>query len=382
MNEKERRKETGEIVPQNVEEAPLLTVGEAQKEQRNSIVLALASLVAIVLLCVAWFVNNSRVSVNNASVQASAEDFELAALGKAGAYDSLLTYETGDAYSENSKMDTDAEDSGTETENENSGTETDGEKDAGRTGTVTSEDKTQIKWVMNETSNMENLSGSDGAIQPGSKGELEFYVIPKSDGPLALTFNLETLLYREEDGKIQAFGDETIETGAETETEKTAETEKTTKIEKTVKPLVEGHILFFQKYGEDGLYDDLIENGEFTIEFQNAKKGEACGPVTIYWVWAYVFGQTMNSNTDIIKPWFSEATSNILYADMKKNPAKYFYAYSLEESLVQKLDKIATSNDDFLAVSEFYNEADEYIGENVQYIVLTLKAKKVEAGTK
>jgi hypothetical protein len=296
------------------------------------------------------------------------DDFELAAVGEAGAYDSLLTYVTGDTYSENSGAETDSE---TETENENSGTGS--EKDTGRTGTVTSADKTQIKWVMNETSNMDNLSGSDGAIQPGSKGELEFYVIPKSDGPLALTFNLETLLYSEVGGKIQELSEETNETG---------ETTGTARIAATAIPLVEGHILFFQKYDESGLYDNLIENGEFTMEFKDAQKGVACGPVTIYWVWAYVFGQTMNSNTDIIKPWFSEATSNILYTDMKKNPAKYFYAYSLEESLVQKLDKIATSNDDFLAVSEFYNEADEYIGENVQYIVLTLKAKKVEAGTK
>jgi uncharacterized membrane protein YcgQ (UPF0703/DUF1980 family) len=67
---------------------------------------------------------------------------------------------------------------------------------------------------------------------------------------------------------------------------------------------------------------------------------------------------------------------------MQKNPAEYFYAYSSEESLIKKLENIAKNNDDFLAVSEFYNEADEYIGENVQYIVLTLKARKVEAGTK
>ena len=77
----------------------------------------------------------------------------------------------------------------------------------------TSSDKYAINWLLSDTSNMGNYSTDqqdweqfwqnsqgaerqDKAIEPGSSGELTFYVVPKYDGTVEMNMNLSLIPYK------------------------------------------------------------------------------------------------------------------------------------------------------------------------------------------
>jgi hypothetical protein len=366
MKEKDRMNEIEEgMISKNSTDEKNFAVQDAKKEQRNSFFLAITALLAIILVCVAWFLNNQRVSMNNIEIQSAKDGFELAAEGSAGLYDRLLTYtNTGSDLTASTESDENNGENSSDDSGSDGKQETDGDGKNTVIGKTTDADNARIRWVMNADSNMNNVSGSEGTIQPGTSGKLTFYVIPKVDGTLKLNFNLQTDLYTD---------NERLQT------------------DELVKKLVEGHILFFQKCEEEGeskYYDDIITDGKFSKTIPDAV-AEKQYEYTIYWTWVYVFGQNLlPKGNKVIEPWVSDDVRKKLFDDMTGgNYAKYFYDEELKESKQIDSDKLESvydgvySSDDFIEISERYNDADEYIGEKVRYIVITLKAEKIDSGT-
>ena len=127
---------------------------------KNNILLA-GAVFAFIILTAAWFVNNSRVQAGSATVSAAADrKFELAAVGTTGVYDGnggVLKSILGDIVQDGDDW-----------------SSTDSTID----GKVTSNDKSDIVWVMSSEQNLKNNT-ENGTIEPGSSGKLEFYVLPK-----------------------------------------------------------------------------------------------------------------------------------------------------------------------------------------------------------
>ena len=61
-----------------------------KKQAKRSIVFAMTALIAIIILCIAWFVANNRVSGSSSAVSANDSGIELGSDGGAGIHDDVL----------------------------------------------------------------------------------------------------------------------------------------------------------------------------------------------------------------------------------------------------------------------------------------------------
>ena len=330
---------------------------------RTGIVI-LAAVIAIIIACIAWFVSNNKVTGSGIGIRSAGSDFELAAdagadgKNSAGAYDKLLEASPGTE----------------ETLEDKSYITTDGSH-------------TSITWSIVKESNMRN-NQNDLGIEPGTSGMLRFYIISHKDGALNVTLDLGLTGYTNGMGS-------TIVKSDETEQE-----------------LVKGHVLLFAGYEQrTNSYEGWISedadpwtmtldngstltrnaNGTLTWAVENAKKDTAY-PVQIYWIWPEILGsylrkdQTATGKRPILfpeEPATGENTSGNpkalpkdLYEKMGKND-KYFRYESKDDQVTA--DILWQMRNDFNPViygeiADYYNLADQYLGENVRYLKLKLEA--------
>ena len=156
----------------------LLEKIEADKKQlKKSSVFAFVALIAIIALGIAWFVSNNRVSGTLGTVSAKYSGIEIGSTGSAGVHDDFLqrikkniTYHLPGADNTEKAHDT--------------------------------SQGASLNWLMNENSNMNNYSDGntfdengeknrkDFAMEPGTKGKLDFFVKSDESGDLSLNFSL------------------------------------------------------------------------------------------------------------------------------------------------------------------------------------------------
>ena len=329
---------------------------------RTGIVI-LAAVIAIIIACIAWFVSNNKVTGSGIGIRSAGSDFELAAdagadgKNSAGAYDHLLEASSGTE----------------ETLEDKSYITTDGSH-------------TSITWSIVNESNMRNNQNKLG-IEPGTSGMLRFYIISHKDGALNVTLDLGLTGYTNGTGS-------TIE-----------------KVNDTAQKLVKGHILLFAGYEQrtnsyegwisedadpwtmtldEGITLTRNTDGTLTWAVENAKKDTAY-PVQIYWIWPEILGsylrkdQTATGNRPILfpeEPATGENTSGNpkalpkdLYEKMSQN-GKYFRYESKDDQVTAEI--LWQMRNDFNPViygeiANYYNLADQYLGENVRYLKLKLE---------
>lgn len=321
----------------------------AKKQKKKILVNTFASAGVLILLVIAlftlgWFTNNKVTEVDGANGQAVSGKFELAAEGTAGKYDNYLNADSGTALSGIS------DESSQPLEN-----------------LVGTGNSTEIKWVMNGDSNFQNYSSNSEdtteGIQPGSKGKLTFYVIPKQAGTLNLKFSLNTILYK---GSAKEITESNDNSGSIISADDAAA------------KLVKGHILFFEKYNEESkIYSDRID-GMFTRKISDAKVDTAY-KFDIYWVWPNVidelvlpkddskfstntFNRIIGETDSVVTEGdnFFESSKNITTADITNVSAGSFVTGFSEET--------------YNKLTYAWNSADQTIGINVRYIELQLIA--------
>lgn len=327
---------------------------------KNNILLA-GAVFAFILLTAAWFVNNSRVQAGSATVSATADrKFELAAVGTTGKYDGengALKSILGDNVQDGAEW--------SSTGNENN-----------IDGRITSNDKGDIVWVMSGGQNGQNLNNntdnSTGTIEPGNSGKLEFYVLPKdTSAKHNFTFTLTVKGYYANNGSYSPMSSK--ENGFDTE--------------KFYK-LLSGHIQFFSSCDKDGKYsgrltatataEGITINGlkRSTTENETQKK------VTIYWVWPYYVGDMILPNgngklsNDEKKALFTYDLRSAIAGEMTGDYGKYF-ENSIDDTSKDKIAEMVKGNIDETAYNVIYtayNNADKYIGENGEYILVQLSA--------
>ena len=357
-------------------------IQEEKKNARRSLRFAFTALVAIIAVCIAWFVSNTQVSGTLGTISADIRSVELRTYGGAGIHDDLLKKVM-------------------------SSEQTDSQKsfwynlaDNNKGFFETSYDKYAINWLLSDTSNMGNYSADqsdwegywknppqgverqDNAIEPGSSGRLTFYAVPKYDGAVDLDMNLSLIPYKAEENKFK---------------------EITEKTDKVAKDFIDGHILFFLESGtENNKKIQWLKDGTFHITIKDAKKDQEYG-YTLYWCWAQSFAAAVLKDGDSYlnerKVLFSEFVNGeemrntILQTDdlsMVKEPERYFYSNLTKGPLSteqKELNEIAdmynkssaelseTAKNAFVDLSSYYNQADQYIGSHVDCVRVRLTAE-------
>ena len=287
---------------------------EARKQILHSAVLALAALIVIGVACYAWFVSSKNVTAEVGKVAMRAEGFELASAGSPGKYDDKL-----DAALPEGEFWGD-----------------------GETTTWTKKNQT-IRWRVDGDSNFGN-DGSKKGIRPGSEGNLSFYVIPNADGPLTINCQLNA--------QPQL---------------KNPNAEDAANVKATATKLLRGHILFAYEYsytyGEKTVTQrgiSKISDGPFTVMLPDAKANEL-QKVTLNWFWPYLLRDAVSRPDygETIKTWTE--TQNLW---------DYFYYNNGTEVII---DQTSPRNR-----NRYYNNADQFIGDNVAAIVLELTADLAE----
>lgn len=311
---------------------------------KNNILLA-GAVFAFILLTAAWFVNNSRVQAGGATVSAAADrKFELAAVGTTGKYDNILKSILGDIVQDG--------DSWSLIE----GSET-------KTGTKTSNGKGDIVWVMSNDQNLKNNT-ENGTIEPGSSGKLEFYVLPKdTKSAHEFSFTLTVKGYKESDGKYIQMSNS----------------------DKFYK-LLSGHIQFFSSYDGEKYSNPLTATATAEgITINGLKRSTDVGKtkVTIYWVWPYYVGDMIlpdgngKLSDDEKKALFTDGLRNTIAGEMTGEKYGKYFENPIDNTSKGKIAEMVNGNIDEAAYNVIYtayNNADKYIGENGEYILVQLSA--------
>ena len=347
----------------------------------------LAALIAIIVASIAWFVSNNKVDFTGVNIRAAGSEFDLAASGSTkGVYDKLLSVLDGEVNEINNNK-----------------------------YSATSGNRTAISWAITDDSNLRNEKDKSLGIEPGSSGSITFYIIPHKNGALNVSMTLSLTGY--------TLGD--TGTGE-------LKPEFLTKIKEDAQQLLEGHILLFAGYdGEKNSYKGWIsqdgnpwtmslkydstdstlsyEKGELIWSTQNAT-AENAYPVTVYWIWpelleSYLLKKESYTGTrPLLFPadFPAEKDESTSVSSLEALPSKLFrkmcevpvessgdsvnsnryFRWETEKAFtntvtVETLNLIRNRYNSALYgnVAAYYDLADQYIGNNVQYVKLTLNAK-------
>lgn len=190
------------------------------------------------------------------------------------------------------------------------------------------------------------LDKNDYEVSPGSKGKIEFYVIP-SGGTSEITLDITLGAYGtdEKDQNVKPIDNPALTT------------------------MMTGHILFFDNY-ENGVYSNwLLKNGgnnnwanTITVDLTGKEIGIPV-KVDLYWIWPTRYENMANDFRETGVKEFANTQTENQYMTAISNNYRYSYVY-----LTDKLDL-----NSFGVRSEGYDLADEYIGSNAQYLYLKIQ---------
>ena len=273
---------------------------------------------------------------------------------------------------------------------------------------VTGGNKNAIRWAITDSSNMGNKQVT--GIRPGSAGKLTFYIVAKKSGPLTVTLDVSM-------------------TGVARSSKK--------ELPQEAKDLLSGHVLLFAGYDEqkkaysgwisedasswqmtltgDGQSNAVLKryaNGTLTWSAEVTEN--IAYPISLYWIWPEVVGEYIfkeSTHMEGCPVLFPEDASQEdpdnpavlpgeLFQKMCDVPEggrsnryfKWAYGHSsateVEEKTTEfrntvttdKLSDLRNSNDNYDSavygsICDYYNRADQYLGEKVQYLSLCVVAQ-------
>ena len=341
----DERKDRTEAMEQLPPEELAKEIEKNKRKVARNIVFIMAAIVAFIAICIAWFVSNNRVNGILGGISAKKSGIEIGSKGRGGVHDDLLQ-----------KIEHDTSQGGS------------------------------INWLLDENSNMKNYDSGkafneiegkfrkDYAMEPGTKGKLDFFIKSYEGGNLSLDFTLDIAPYT-----------------------MNGETAQVVRKDSTAAQLLSGHILYFlgEKQPDEKITYTWIKDGTFKIEIKGAKTDTEYD-YSIYWVWPLNLSTILlNENDEFLNGNTVEfddkdpALRKDIIADMQTNPGKYFFS-SLTGGLldityaeVEEISKIhSTSGQNaadsynkqlFVDLSSYYNQADMKIGSEISFIRATLE---------
>lgn len=341
------------IAEQAVSEKKAESEEERRKHKKRIIKICLLMLLIVLILIfasIAWFAMNRRASGSGMIMEAAGTSFELKTSGTSGLYDSYLD-----------------------------------EVASGYEGAETTAGSQGIKWKLTKnTAEMENvysgsgepdmreitrLESSDYGIKPGDSGKLEFWIVPRQGETatidLRLTMKGYTAAFDERNYK-----DDSVPLAEVTDSD--------------VKNYLGTHVLFF--YMDDNNKKHLITSQGYTVSVSQETK------YTIYWMWPATLKEILQADIEglndadaakELRRAFFEAPSTFLEAigefdfstitvekDEDTQAQETAAAAKAEQMLGKSYNQYAT----------MYNNADQTIGDNVNYIMVDLMASASSGG--
>lgn len=359
----DERKDRTEAMEQLPPEELAKEIEKNKRKVARNIVFIMAAIVAFIAICIAWFVSNNRVNGILGGISAKKSGIEIGSKGRGGVHDDLLkdivkgiNYES---------------------------------PESGKTGEHDTSKGGSINWLLSDSSNMKNYDGGktfkdtrkefrkDYAMEPGTKGKLDFFIKSYEGGNLSLDFTLDIAPYTMNGENEQA-------------------------VEKTsvAIPLLSGHILYFlgEEQSDEKIKYTWIKDGTFKIEIKDAEADTEYN-YSIYWVWPLNLSTILlNKEDELLNGNAVEfddkdptgTLRNEIIADMQINPGRYFFSSLTgkpfdKEKKYEEIEEIpnihknsgksdaAYNKQLFVDLSSYYNQADMKIGSEISFIRATLE---------
>lgn len=277
--------------------------------------------IVIILACLAWFMNNSRVNATGVGVSAAGARYSLAADTDGESNPQAGYYERTPA--ERQKIE--------------------GSFDLLDSMTVTL------------SSNLNNYNA--GTIYPGARGEIKFKVVAIAKDLGNVEIDLSRILNFKDEKKLDG------------------------NAKQQLNGIAEGHVLFFRNC-QNGFYSSRVEDNKFVISSSEfTDENERTVEVTLYWVWPeYLQNYVYVGNANYYKNLFAEVGKedsdyNAMQTFVNSSKDKYYYG-SVGETQVPSLGPDMRSTD-IATCAALYNNADEFLGNNVQYLQLRISSQEV-----
>lgn len=305
----------------------------------------------IVIAAVAWFANNTRTNSDGINLSTSGEQlFEIATLGakEQGIYDNMFPL----------RYDLPSETIG---------------------GVKYYIASSNSSLRLDSNKNLNNFYTNQD-LRPGNKGSFDIYIICRSDEREFVLKPCLKAYIEESENTLTPFND--VKTD-----------------------FLYGHILFFTEIDTKGMYSNAIDmskdvkvnlsscvatqNSEVSIngtrtfswgEQVAAEDGKTVYKLPVYWVWPEQFGNYIYTGNSYNKNLFQSSTSEDYQylVDMMEYGSTYSRYFDVESSETRPSISLITNKDtDFQTATQYYtlysswyDKADEWIGEYINYIEL------------
>lgn len=280
--------------------------------------------IVIILACLAWFLNNTQVNAGGVNISA------------AGAKLALVETEQGSnvgAY----------------------------EQDKTATNFDTSNSMT-----VTLNSNLNNYTS--GSLYPGARGQIKFTVQPLTKDLNGATIDISRVLQLKD-------GDRTLVKESDCTQQNMPDTLK----------LAKGHLLFFTACSDAGFYSNhvtdsiVIDKSKFQDESGNTTRPVQ---VVLSWVWPeYLQNFVYTGNANYYKNIFASASEDYTSMQTYVNGHRDYFYYGYNDGakipdLGSEMKSAALGQ-----CADYYNKADDYLGNNVEYLQLQLSADETPRGT-
>ena len=264
-------------------------------------------------------------------------------------------------------------------------------------------DGSRAKVIMRLNDSYPNDPKKDTGLTPGSEGEIIFWVVPKKDGTFTAKFSFDLIGYTAVQSDSPPFEVTSLSQIPESAPVYEGEGEPTTEHQKEIdlvnsqiqaERYLNTHILFFKgTYNETNskwdynsadafLNDDMLSDGSFSMTFPNVEANHQY-EVRIKWIWPntlkqmlFISGEgeaeSVTSNATAIAEVQQYACDNFT-ALLKGVSDRSLMMTQNSDNSYSFNSTAATTNLDTL--SRGYNKADSDIGNNVNYMLLTMVAE-------
>ena len=317
--------------------------------------MALSIVLAVFFATFAWFTMNRDVGTSGMGVKAGYNGFELRVANGNIGYSDLYSFNVIDpSYSANADL---------------------------TTGPGTGEDT--IRW---------RIAGSDDKIKPGTCGKLEFEIIPYSNlDPSTLVYRIDISTFTAETTKVTQ--NETTYERVDSLSEVTSTSG--TAIEKSARNRLLTHLMFFESATLDpddpdadptGYHGFISDTSNFTLT-PTDEDNDGVYNAVIYWIWPNTFGQialpiaNQKTGVNALLDTTGETNDRSAITTHMTSTANVDVFFKGTESYGTLLSALYTKktegqnyDNEYKKLSTGYNSADREIGNNLDFLLLTLTA--------
>ena len=322
-------------------------IAKKKRDQKKSLIklMAMGVLIAVTIIIgsIAWFTMSREVTTEGMSIKTAPLPFELKTIGNAGLYDDFLD-EVAQGYGN------------TETTGATQGIKWKLTKNVSEMNNVReADDETDLEEIT-------RLDSDKYGLKPGDSGELVFSIVPNGTAELNISINVKITGYK---AGFDNAGNKT-----------SAALQKVT--DETMVHYLNSHIILFYM-GTDNKKHLLTSDG-FNVSVSEET------PVTIYWVWPATLRELLDADIEAINDTNASKEVRRLFFEHPDYFLKATNDFSFDDIIVEKNEDLdaqeagiayvlpLVSGRNYNTYGTMYNDADQTIGDNFNYILVELIA--------